>query len=265
MKTIKKIIVCLLLSISFQYLSGQEVKVNISSTNIKTIKIAEVGDNIEIMSHSGSEVIIRTNAEFKIPERAKGLKHITVGGAVDNTGIGIEAKETDNVLFLNSAHPQTGKSDYTILIPKDKRLSIEAKRFMTSGSIKVSDITTEIEVNSQIKPVILNNVTGPLVVNTLSSSIDVKFAKLNQNAPINISTTSGDIDISLPSDSNANLSCKTLSGGTYSDFEFKSEQKTNSNHNFAYGIHKSNVLKINSGGVEIKLSSVSGNIFIRKK
>ena len=105
----------------------------------------------------------------------------------------------------------------------------------------------------------LRNITGPLVLSTISGSIDVVYGNINTDKPVSINSISGNIDISLPENTPANLEMKTISGKVYSDFDLSSEDTDMKQIGGA-----SLKYKINGGGMDFKIVTVSGNIYLRK-
>jgi DUF4097 and DUF4098 domain-containing protein YvlB len=124
--------------------------------------------------------------------------------------------------------------------------------------VTIKNMKNEIEVNN-INDIKLENVTGPVVVSTVSGDIDVKISSLNRDKPTSITSVSGEVDITMPANSPVNLSMRTVSGRVYSDFDFPSEDKTMrqiGGSNFRF--------KLNGGGVDFNIVTVSGNIYLRK-
>jgi DUF4097 and DUF4098 domain-containing protein YvlB len=125
-------------------------------------------------------------------------------------------------------------------------------------NIYVRNMKNELEI-SNLHSINLSNVTGPVVLSTVSGNIDVVFSELNKDKPISISSVSGEIDITLPSKSPVNLKMKTVSGTIYSDFDF---QANNASMKQIGG--SSMKYQLNGGGVDFSIVNVSGNIYLRK-
>ena len=125
-------------------------------------------------------------------------------------------------------------------------------------NISIQNMKNEIEINN-IHAINLNNVTGPLVLSTVSGNIDVVFSELNKDKPTSLSTVKGEVDVTLPSKTQANLEFQTMSGTVFSNFDFPSDNKSS---NQIVGT----TLKypLNGGGVDFKIVTVKGNIYLRK-
>jgi hypothetical protein len=119
--------------------------------------------------------------------------------------------------------------NYVIYVPKNMNLEVKS----ISGNAKV------------------DSYVGRLELDLISGDIDVK--KHSQN--MKLKTISGDIDIYV---SDAYFDAKTLSGGIYSDLDIEySKDKKN---------HGGNRIRatIKNGSATLKLSTISGDIFLRK-
>ncbi len=118
----------------------------------------------------------------------------------------------------------------------------------------------EIEAKSQVGDLEFINVTGPIVAHTLSSDLDVTFASLSSKTPTSLSSTSGDIDVTLPASVKGTFKMSTISGGVYTGVEFDFGEESNIRR-----VGGQNATgKLNGGGVEVTLKTISGDIYIRK-
>lgn len=105
----------------------------------------------------------------------------------------------------------------------------------------------------------LKNVTGPLVLSTISGDINIAFSNITPDKPMSINAISGEIDITLPAKTAANLDLTTIGGSFYSDFEFiqtKDNLKRIGGNELGYAL--------NGGGPKFSIATVSGNVYIRK-
>jgi len=95
-----------------------------------------------------------------------------------------------------------------------------------------------------------------LKIETISGDINItKFT-----SEMDIHSISGDVDLSLKQSAKADLDLSTISGEMYSDFDFKS--KNDGYHHYGRSNFKN---ELNGGGTPIELSTISGNIYLRKK
>lgn len=208
---------------------------------------------------SGGEIIISTSDYQGLPEKAKGLKPLSATGP-ENTGIGLNIKQEGNEIIISSASREANDSEYLIKLPKNIKVQIDMNSWQ-AGDLLVKGMNNEVEAKSQSGDIKFVDVTGPIIAHTLSSDIDVVFTSINQSTPTSISSTSGDIDITLPAGAKGTFSMSSISGEVYTDmdFDFSTEKDLK---RFGGGMSASATL--GGGGVDVSLKSVSGDIFIRK-
>lgn len=220
--------------------------------------------SLSIEGYNGDELVINTDRIEPIPDRAKGLKSLYANGT-DNTGLGLEVISEGSTIKVTKVNNR--ESIFKIKVPKNVSLVVEEMSFHGGGDFKISDIEGNVEVQSKTATVIIRNLNGSLVAHSTSGDIDVIFSKVNADKPTSVTNISGEVDVTLPSDTKANIKTKSISGEVYTDFDIVMEKK---------GDDKSKGMKywgggyeargtIGGGGVEMRLESISGNVYIRKK
>ena len=232
-----------------------------SNAGKKKVEIHAENVDLEIEGYNGSEIVIETTDDFEgPPERAKGLRPLYSSGATDNTNIGLDVRESNNVMTIRKATHED--MHYRIKIPASASLSITEQGWM-NGDIKASGIKGEIEIKGTGSDIVLENITGPVVANTTSGDIEIIFSEVNQSQPISISNTSGFIDITLPATTKATLDLSSISGEIYTDLDIKTNNSESGMKRLGGGrkIHGT----LNGGGVEISLRAISDDIYLRKK
>src|SRR5690606_20287163 len=129
------------------------------------------------------------------------------------------------------------------------------------GNLELSDINGEIEIKSTSGDMILKNISGPLVANSVSGNLTAEFNSIRQGKPTSISLVSGDIDLTVPSDSQVDFKLQSIVGEIYTDLDLVSKNKDPEHRNLrqiggGYTIQGAN----NGGGTEFILNTVSGNV-----
>ncbi|GAB4186407.1 MAG: hypothetical protein OHK0057_29780 [Thermoflexibacter sp.] len=221
--------------------------------------------NLSIEGYNGDELIITTDRVETTPERAKGLKSLYANGT-DNTGIGLEVVSEGSTIKVTKVNKRDG--DFKIKVPKNVYLVVEEMSFHGGGDFKISDIEGNIEVQSKTADIVVRNLNGSLVAHSTSGSIDVVFSKVNLDKPTSITNISGEVDVTLPSDTKANIKTKSISGDVYTDLDIQTEKKNDEKSkgmtSWKHGSYEAKGT-LNGGGVEMRLESISGNVYIRKK
>jgi hypothetical protein len=225
-----------------------------SLEGIVWVKI-ESKSSLTVQTHDENYIRIVLKNPKTIPEKAKGLRLLGDAGE-DNTSVGFNVTVSGNNLIVKNVR----KSGEAILyLPKSQNISVTNT---WGGTTTITGFSGEVEANSNLNgALVLSNLTGAVTAYSLNHGITVTFEEINQNAPIDIRTTNGEIDVTLPAKTNANLALSSWNGDIYSNFEIERKQKEGLISFSDRDIKGS----INSGGVAIKLKSTNGTIYLRKQ
>ena len=122
--------------------------------------------------------------------------------------------------------------------------------------VQISTFPDSEPVANSIK---VKDVSGPLVLSTISGNININFTSISKERPISLASISGEIDVTIPARSGIDLELETISGGIYSDFDFPNDDKKMKRIG-------GNSIKsqLNGGGASVKITNISGNIYFRK-
>ena len=225
-----------------------------SLDGIEWVKI-ESKSSISLKTHDRNEILILVKDMKSIPEKAKGLKLLGEVGE-DNTSVGFNVVESGNDLIVKNVR-KSGEAE--IFLPKSQNLSITNT---WGGLTTIDGFSGEVEANSNLNgTLVLSNLAGAVTAYSLNHGIQVVFDKINQKAPIDIRTTNGEIDVTLPENTSANLELSSWNGDIYTNFDLKRPDKDG-----LISISDRNIKgAINGGGVDITLKSTNGTIYLRKK
>ena len=197
-------------------------------------------------------------------EKAKGMKMIEV------ESMGLTVEEEENVIRVNA---EEGKRavDLVIQVPFSTSLRLSCRD--DERGVTVDRVDGEIEVDTGDGPIILTNVSGPVVADSSDGEIKATFGKVTPGKPMSFSAMDGDIDITLPFDVKASLNMKTEEGQVFTDFDTmkiapsqqkKEEDERKEGGGYRVAFEKVTLGLINGGGVEIRLTTNEGNIYVRK-
>lgn len=226
--------------------------------NSGIIEFREIMD-LEVEGYNGKEVILETASDYKIPERAKGLRPVNGLGLKDNTGVGLAVQDESSDHKVVYQVSRNSDAKYKVRVPEGVLVKY------TNSSIHGDDflarnISSEIDVKTHGGDIRLHNVTGPLSANSVHGDIEVIFTSVDQKLPISVASVHGDVDVAVPGGTNADLRIRTSWGEVYSDLDIKVERQDGMK---VYGA-KNIEGKLNSGGVAMAVSSTHGNVYLRK-
>lgn len=225
-----------------------------------TLIIENLFADLVIEGSSTGELLIETDSYEGIPEKAKGLRPLSATGP-ENTGIGLNVTTSGGAITVSAASGNANDGTYIFRVPKNLKVRADLKSFQ-GGDLVIRNMTNEVEVKSMNGDLRFEDVTGPIVANSLSSDIEVVFSEVSQASPTSISSTSGDIDVTLPATTKGSFKMGSISGEIYTDLDFKFENDTDLKR---IGGGMSANATLNGGGVEVSLKCISGDVYIRKK
>jgi len=239
-------------------LHAQEYRTKLSGKANKVVIEMQAGD-VSVEGVDGDEVIIKGNGYEEPNKRAEGL-HPVYNSAVDNTKLGLAVTSTDNTLRIVKASRKD--ASYTIRVPRRADVVFTQSGWGGHGDVMLQNLNGSVEVAMKNASAKLLNVTGPVVANTVSGDITVRFASLRPE-PSSISVVSGDVDVTLPGNSKTTLTMRSVSGELYTDLDL-TMGKGNGNENMRQVGGQTVNGTLNGGGTPITLKTVSGDVFVRK-
>lgn len=271
MKQIKYIMVlaCICISTGMLAQSGdrEQLTVSLSSPGKPyKLKVELITGSIKVTGHTADNIVLSVQAEEDRSSKAKdkskdGLKRI--GGP---SGFEVRAAEKNNEVTVSNGSVMR-KVDIELKVPQNGTLILKT---VNQGDIIVTNVKGELEISNINGDIKLSGITGSAVATTTNGDINVDFNTVTDGKPMAFSTFNGDVNISLPASTKANLKMKTDQGEIYSDFEVAVEKGNGapqkSNNGGVYKIIKDSWVsgKINGGGAEMMIKSWSGDLVIRK-
>ena len=236
---------------------GKPYKLNMHIIEGSIKVIGYDGKDIEVDSEIDSTKINRNRNN-----NSNGMRQINGGNSLD-----ITAEENNNTVDISSG---TSKKALTITL-KIPQSGVTLKvSTINNGEVTVTNVSGDLEINNVNGPITAKGVSGSVVANTVNGNVIVTFKTIDPKAPMAFSTLNGNVDVTLPADTKANVKLKSDRGEVYTDFEVDVDKsqpkvsKTNEGHmqhivveDWVYG-------KINGGGPEMMMKNMQGNIYVRK-
>ena len=219
------------------------------------------------------------------------VKHIN-NGDNDQTKIEITQTDTNHVSvqtnyrngWINFPTRKPCRVEYTVRVPKACSLKlsgvsnatsiqgVEGEMVFTtvSGPITLEDISGSIKIDSVSGKIFGKQVAGPLALNTVSGKIFMHASyfpsidghtvsgKISIQTPIvegpyYFKSVSGDVDFIVPLDSTISANLNSISGRIKTPFTPTSSHINGGNSR----------LEIQGGGIEVRVKSVSGNLYLK--
>jgi hypothetical protein len=224
---------------------------------VGALTVSSVQGDIEIHDCGSDVSAALTKGDVRITN-AKGNVHVTgKGNEVEVTGVAGDA--TVNGEFFGpirvrdvgkTTHYQSQKADL-VLVHLTGLLELDSR------SVEISDVGGLANLATQNKDIEVENVAGKLNIADTNGSVKVGYAQPPKEN-ISIANDSGEVDLTLPSESTFEISAISKSGEVQSDFDNPSLVSSSDN-----GTGKL-VGKVGASGPKINIVTSYGTININK-
>jgi DUF4097 and DUF4098 domain-containing protein YvlB len=169
-----------------------------------------------------------------------------------NDSISIRTKYPDHNQSWNwGSHNNPASVEYTLTVPQTARLD-EIK--LINGSLDVTGMSGEVNASCINGRLEAHDLSGRARLSTINGPLDARFGQLASNS-VELNSVNGSVELTIPSDSKAELEADTVSGGINNDFGLHVNH-----HNFVGHDLRG---ELGSGGAHISLKNVNGRIEIR--
>lgn len=194
-----------------------------------TVKVTVLNGSITVKGYQGKEVRVETDA-----------------GSVS-------VAQADNDITVQ---PSLGRpADLRLSVPRRSSLHLKCT---SGGNIQVEEIEGSIEAEGSNASITLQQISGVVVAHSLQGRMRVQMDKVEPGKPMSFSTMNGDIELSLPADTRADLRLQTLNGSVRCDFPITLEASSPQTPG------KKVSGAINNGGPEYQVKTLNGSIHVKK-
>jgi DUF4097 and DUF4098 domain-containing protein YvlB len=165
--------------------------------------------------------------------------------------LSISTKYRDHDRSFNwGSHNNPPSVEYTLTVPRTVRLD-EIK--LINGSLDVTGVSGEVRASCINGRLEAHNLSGRAELSTINGHLDAQFEELT-SSPIEVKSVNGTVELTIPSDSKAELEASTVSGGIENDFGLHVNHHRYVGHDLRG--------ELGTGGPRIKLENVNGRIEI---
>ena len=220
---------------------------------------------------SGQTLVIKNiSGDIHVEPATGDVADITaVKSGEDADEVQISIKKTDEGVTACTLYPGYGNTcdhsnthrniharvDYTVHIPRGVRL----RAANVNGSVEAENLSSNAEVSS-VNGSVSVSTTGWAEATSVNGSVHARLGSADWPDELNFKSVNGNVDVTVPSSLNADIRFSTLNGRVTSDFPYTVEGGT------SVGGHGTNVEgRIGNGGRRIEMSSVNGNLELRKQ
>ncbi|HWO28759.1 MAG TPA: DUF4097 family beta strand repeat-containing protein [Candidatus Acidoferrum sp.] len=166
--------------------------------------------------------------------------------------LSIRTKYPDHDLTFNwGSHNNPASVEYTLTVPRTARLD---EINLINGSLDVTGVAGEVHASCINGRLEAHNLSGRADLSTINGHLDAKFDQLRDSS-FELKSVNGSVELTIPSDSKAEIEASTVSGGIDNDFGLHVNHHSFVGHDLRG--------ELGNGGPRIKLSNVNGRIEIR--
>ena len=178
------------------------------------LKVNVANGDIQIRGTDAAEVSVQTDLKPEAPTlRKDGLRVLTSSSSYSLT-------ERNNVVILNYGLDSWagGSGDFNITVPRNTTVVVSCSY---GGDVKIADLTGNIDVRGLNGEVVLDNVAGAAVVETLNGEIKATVRELVDGKPLSFTSMNGEVTLLVPAEAKAKVRLRTQNGSILTDFDDK--------------------------------------------
>jgi hypothetical protein len=178
-----------------------------------------------------------------------------------------EAQEDNDVISISGSSPNRSL-DLDVEVPARTSLHVST---VNNGSITVDGVEGELEIRNVNGPITLTNVAGSVVAHTVNGPLMATLVRVAAQKPMAFSSFNGNVDVTLPAGTKANLKLRSDQGEVFTDFDVDLKttaaapvEGRDQRGKFRIEVNRSIYGAINGGGPDFELRTFNGNIYVRK-
>ncbi len=210
------------------------------------IELDNINGPVHISSWERNEVKVDAIKSADTKERLEEAK-IEVDAGKEYVSIRTRYPNHDQTWNWGS-HNNPASVEYTVTVPRGARLD-EIK--LINGSLDVTGVTGEVRASCINGRLEAHNLAGRAHLSTINGRLDARFDQL-AGSPVELNSVNGSVEVTIPSDSKAEIDASTVSGGINNDFGLHVN-----NHRFVGHDLRG---QLAGGGTRIELKNVNGRI-----
>ncbi len=221
------------------------------------VSIRNVSGNVSVSGYNGGEIVVTGYKEGRDQDKIS-VEDLSSGNSVDvrvrypehcdcNASIRFEVRVPSEIRYrFDSISSVSGNVEVSNVMGDLRAKSV-------SGQVKVKSVTGSVNASSVSGEVAVGGVDGGVSAKSTSGNVEVEIRSLEGAESMDFASVSGNVNVKLPANLDAEVKMSTLSGDLKTDFPLTIEERK-------YGPGRSASGRVGSGARSLKLSSVSGNV-----
>jgi hypothetical protein len=211
------------------------------------VELDNINGDVHISSWDRNDVKVDAIKYADTKERLEEAK-IEIDSGKDYLSIQTKYPHHDQGWHWGS-HDNPASVEYTLTVPRTVRLD-EIK--LINGQLDVNGVSGEVRASCINGRLEAEGLAGRAKLSTINGHLEAKFGQLAGKS-VELNSVNGSVDLTIPSDSNAEVEASTISGGIHNDFGLRVD-----GHMVGHDMRG----ELGNGGTLIHLSNVNGRIDI---
>jgi hypothetical protein len=142
--------------------------------------------------------------------------------------------------------------EFRVKVPKGVRVGAHS----VNGEVRVEDVSAEVDAESVNGSVVVSTMGGPVNARTVNGSVRASMGKFDMNSDLQFSSVNGTVIAEFANEINADVDLSTVNGRFLTDFPVTISGRIDPRRLRA---------TLGRGGPRIRLSTVNGNVELRKR
>jgi DUF4097 and DUF4098 domain-containing protein YvlB len=147
--------------------------------------------------------------------------------------------------------------DFIVQVPRSTRYVFEKIASM-SGDVRVEGVTGAVHATAMSGDVRVGVVDGTVEATAMSGDVEVDIDRLEGSGDLTFTSMSGNVELRLPSDVDAEVSIRTVSGDITTDFPIEVHEQKYGSGQWASG-------RLGDGSRRLSAKSMSGDVRLLRK
>ncbi|HSF24843.1 MAG TPA: DUF4097 family beta strand repeat-containing protein [Blastocatellia bacterium] len=203
------------------------------------VRVSTVSGDVKVTGYNGDAIIVTGYKEGR-----------------DADMVEIEDRSGGNTVDVRVRYPRECRCDasvrFEVQVPRSTRYNFDSFSSV-SGGVEVRSVTGKLRASSVSGTVRVEDVEGIVNASSVSGNVEVDINRLEGPEDMKFSSVSGNVNVRIPSNLDAEIEMSTLSGGLRTDFPIEVREEK-------YGPGRSARGRVGEGSRRLKMSSVSGSI-----
>jgi DUF4097 and DUF4098 domain-containing protein YvlB len=212
------------------------------------IELDNINGPVHISSWDQNDVKVDAVKYADSKERLDEAK-IDIDASKDRISIRTRYPDRDNT-FTWGSHDNPAGVEYTLTVPRTANLD-EIK--LINGGLDIKGVNGEVRASCINGRLEAHDLSGRAHLSTINGRLEAHFGALTGKA-LELDSVNGSVELTIPSDSMAELEASTVSGGIDNDFGLHVNRHRFVGHDMRG--------ELGNGGTRIKLSDVNGRVAI---